>query len=94
LKYLYYNNKIIGYSRNSYNAQFRLYAVEEAPASSSIEIPLKTIDNTTGQAEDLDQINRNDFINAVVKVSYSKNQGHFTYEVKDWQTGGGNVEFN
>ena len=93
-KYLYVNNgKVQGYSRNSNNAQFRLYPVE-IPASSSIEIPLKTIDHTTGQAIDVDQISRNDFINAVVKVTYSKNQGHFIYELKDWQSGGGDVEFN
>ena len=93
-KYVYLNNgKVTGYSSNGSSAQFKLYAVE-APSSSIIEIPVKTIDNTTGQAEDLEQINRNDFINAVVKVSYSKNQGHFIFEVKDWNTGGGDVNFN
>lgn len=89
----YYNSKVYGSYSNGKNAQFRLYPVE-VPASSSIEIPLKTIDHTTGQAIDVDQISRNDFINAVVKVTYSKNQGHFIYEVKDWQSGGGDVEFN
>jgi hypothetical protein len=62
--------------------------------SSYVDIPVKTINQDTGQAEDVSQINRNDFINAVVKVSYSKNQGHFIYEVKDWNTGGGDVNFN
>ena len=93
-KYVYLNNgKIQGYGTNGNSAQFKLYQVE-APSSSIIEVPLKTIDNATGQAEDVEQINRNDFINAVVKVSYSKNQGHFIFEVKDWGTGGGDVEFN
>ena len=93
-KYVYLNNgKVTGYNSSGNSAQFKLYAVD-APSSSIIEIPVKTIDNTTGQAEDLEQINRNDFINAVVKVSYSKNQGHFIFEVKDWNTGGGDVDFN
>ena len=93
--YVYVNNgKVIGYSSNSGNsAQFKLYPVE-APSSSTIEIPVKTINQSTGQAEDVEQINRNDFINAVVKVSYSKNQGHFTFEVREWNTGGGDVDFN
>jgi hypothetical protein len=97
IPYIYINNgKVHGYGSNGSSAQFKLYRVEgsSASASSSIEIPLKTINNSTGQAEDVEQINRNDFINAVVKVSYSKNQGHFIYEVKDWNTGGGDVNFN
>lgn len=93
-KYVYVNNgKVQGYTTNGISAQFKLYPVE-APSSSAIEIPLKTVDNTTGQAVDVEQINRNDFINAVVKVSYSKNQGHFIFEVREWNTGGGDVSFN
>lgn len=97
IPYIYINNgKVHGYSSNGSSAQFKLYRVEasSASASSSIEIPLKTINNSTGQAEDVEQIGRNDFINAIVKVSYSKNKGHFTFEVRDWYTGGGDVEFN
>ena len=97
IPYIYINNgKVHGYSTNGSSAQFKLYRVESssASASSSIEIPLKTINNSTGQAEDVEQISRNDFINAIVKVSYSKNKGHFTFEVRDWYTGGGDVEFN
>ena len=93
-KYAYINNgKVTGYSSNGSNAQFKLYPVD-APSSSIIEVPVRTINQVTGQAEDVVQINRNDFINAVVKVSYSKNKGHFIFEVKDWNTGGGDVNFN
>ena len=93
-KYAYINNgKVTGYSSNGGNAQFKLYPVD-APSSSIIEVPVRTINQVTGQAEDVVQINRNDFINAVVKVSYSKNKGHFIFEVKDWNTGGGDVNFN
>lgn len=94
-KYLYYNNNnLVGYnSRNSNNAQFLLYSVD-APSVSTVNVPVKTINTATGQAEDVEFINRNDFINAVVKVSYSKNQGHFSFEVSSWNTCGGDVEFN
>ena len=93
-KYMYLNNgKVTGYGTNGSSAQFKLYPVE-APSSSTIEVPVKTINQATGQAEDIEQINRNDFINAVVKVSYSKNKGHFIFEVMDWNTGGGDVNFN
>ena len=93
-KYVYLNNgKVHGYNSNGSSAQFKLYPVE-APSSSTVEVPVRTINPATGQAEDVEQISRNDFINAIVKVSYSKNKGHFTFEVRDWYTGGGDVEFN
>ena len=94
LRYLYVNNNIVqGYSSNRTNAQFMLYPVD-VPIGSVTEIPLNTIDDRTGQAEEVTQISRNDFINAVVKVSYSKNQGHFVYEVQNWGEAGGDVSFN
>ena len=93
-KYMYLNNgKVTGYSSNGNSAQFKLYPVD-APSSSIIEVPVRTINQATGQAEEIEQISRNDFINAVVKVSYSKNKGHFIFEVMDWNTGGGDVDFN
>lgn len=94
-RYLYYNNNTIrGYSRdNTNNSQFLLYPVT-VPRASSVEIPVRTINPITGQAEDVEYINRNDFINAVVKISYSKNQGHFSYVVEQWSSAGGDVSFN
>ena len=87
-------SKPVGVSDNSSNSSyFELYPVV-APSVSSIVVPVRTIDNATGQAFDVTQIKRNDFINAVVKVSYSKNQGHFIFEVQSWNSGGGDVEFN
>lgn len=80
-------------NNNGDDIRFYFYPVE-APAASEAVVPLKTIDEQTGQAVLVDEIKRNDFINAVVTVSYSKNKGHFTFEVKNWQTGGGDVSFN
>lgn len=78
---------------NNNNALFELYPVD-VPRSTLIEIPVSTINVETGQAAEIQEIRRNDFINAVVKVSYSKNMGHFSFEVSEWYEGGGNVEFN
>lgn len=83
--------------RNGVNIStyFILYPVVPPSASSSVqEIQLQTIDNRTGQAVEVNEIKRNDFINTVITVKYNKNKGHFQFEVKDWSTGGGNVEFN
>lgn len=80
-------------SNNDTKTLFELYRID-VPKSSDIEIPVNTVNTATGQTEEVQQIRRNDFINAIVKVSYSKNMGHFSFEVSDWYSGGGNVEFN
>ena len=92
-RYLGTNNGSVVGQQSGNNAHFLLYPVE-VPTVSEPTIPVRTINQATGQPEDVEQINRNDFINAVVTVSYSKNQGHFIFEVKDWGTGGGDVDFN
>lgn len=89
------NNTASG--RNSVNntTYFYLYPVEKPSGSaSSFNIPLETIDNTTGQPEMVGEIRRNDFINVIVLVRYNKNKGHFEFEVKNWESAGGDVEFN
>lgn len=80
-------------SNNDNNALFELYPVN-VPQVSDIEIPVSTINMDTGQAIEIDEIRRNDFINAIIKVSYSKNKGHFSFEVSDWKNAGGDIEFN
>lgn len=93
-RYLYVSSsKVQGNSSTATSAQFALYPVD-VPSGFNAEIPLNTINGKTGQSEQVTQISRNDFINAVVKVSYSKNQGHFVYEVRNWNDAGGDVSFN
>ena len=94
-RYLSVNNgSVLGQKNNNDNkALFSLYQVD-VPSGSVTDIPLRTIDNSTGQSAEVTEIKRNDFINAVVKVSYSKNQGHFIYEVQSWGSAGGDVSFN
>lgn len=73
----------------------RLYLYPVARSGSSVhEIPLRTIDESTGQAAQVEEIRRNDFINVLVAVSYNRNTGHFEFEVKDWESAGGDVSFN
>lgn len=93
--YLYVNNGNVYGDRNNGTA-FYFYPLTATGGaiSQKADIPLKTIDNASGQAVLVDEIKRNDYIDVAVSVSYNKNKGHFTFEVKDWETGGGNVSFN
>ena len=88
-----YYNYIRGNNSVDYRSTFILYPIDEMQGSQE-RIPVVTIDNATGQPVEVMEIKRNDFINALVRVSYSKNQGHFTYEVGQWGSAGGDVEFN
>lgn len=93
-RYLYINSgSVLGRNSSNNSCLFSFYPID-VPASSRVEVPVNTIDNVTGQSIQMTEICRNDFINAVVKVSYSKNQGHFSFEVKEWGTAGGDVSFN
>lgn len=87
------NGSVSGTGNTGNNTRFYLYPVEYSGVSAH-DIALRTIDETSGQAKDVLEIKRNDFINVLVVVSYNKNTGHFTFEVKDWNTGGGDVNFN
>lgn len=93
--YLQVNSRgsVSGTGSTGTSTRFYLYPVTRTGAAVH-EIALKTIDETTGQPADVEEIKRNDFINALVAVSYNKNTGHFTFEVKDWGTAGGDVSFN
>ena len=76
-------------------SRFWLYPVNApSSASSSFKIPLETIDKTSGQPVLAERIDRNDFVNVVVLVKYNKNKGHFEFEVRNWESAGGDVEFN
>ncbi len=88
------DNKAIGSSNTNNANYFRLYPVAKSKSSAEFNIPVQSVDNVTGQAAIVEEIKRNDFVNAVVTVSYNKNKGHFTFEVKDWVLAGGNVSFN
>ena len=94
--YIYVNNsKVTGRSSNYNNQNFlQLYKVSVPGVTTEVNIPLETIDDATGQPVIAEDIKRNDFVNAIVTVSYNKNMGHFKFEVSNWEFGGGDVEFN
>ena len=75
--------------------RFRLYKVTTTNdiVTHKETIPIKTIDNTTGEAIPMQRINRNDFINILVNVSYNDNAGKLEFEVSDWDEVKGDVTF-
>lgn len=57
-------------------------------------IDLRTINKETARPEDVRGIKRNDFINALVTVTYNETFGQFEFEVEDWNQAGGDITFN
>jgi hypothetical protein len=75
--------------------RFRLYKVTTTNdiVTHKETIPIKTIDKTNGEAIPMQRINRNDFINILVNVSYNDNAGKLEFEVSDWDEVKGDVIF-
>mgnify|MGYP003295170008 CR=1 FL=1 len=93
--YLYASgNYVLGYTTGN-GRRFRLYKVTTTNdiVTHKETIPIKTIDNTTGEAMPIQRINRNDFINILVNVSYNENAGKLEFEVSDWDEVKGDVTF-
>ena len=59
-------------------------------------VVLETIDPVTAYVSPVSSIQRNDFIDVLITMTYNKNneKGHFLFEVIPWKTGGGEIEFN
>ena len=74
--------------------RFRFYKVGKGGLSKTETIVLNTINPETAKVEAVREIKRNDFINVLVTVTYNEETGDFEFDVNDWETGGGNVEFN
>ena len=68
----------------------------EVPARYEGEVVLETIDPVTAYVSPVSSIQRNDFIDVLITMTYNKNneKGHFLFEVIPWKTGGGEIEFN
>ena len=79
---------------------FVFYCVEGSNSSSDTglnktqSIDLRTINKETARPEDVRGIKRNDFINALVTVTYNETFGQFEFEVEDWNQAGGDITFN
>ena len=87
-------NNVLG-STYGNGRRFRLYKVTTTNdiVTHKETIPIKTIDKTTGEAIPMQRINRNDFINILVNVSYNDNAGKLEFEVSDWDEVKGDVTF-
>lgn len=63
--------------------------------SASEDIVLSTIDPVTAMVSQTKEIARNDYIHILIEAYFNDNNGSFRYEVvKEWETGGGDIEFN
>jgi hypothetical protein len=89
----YSGNFICGYSLDDGGNPFKFYCVVESQYQ-NIPIFLKTINKETARPEDVRGIKRNDFINALVTVTYNETFGQFEFEVEDWNQAGGDITFN
>ena len=91
-----------GTNSNSSGSKFKFYKVNKTAISTggngsisyNTPITLTTIDPITQQSSPAKAIKRNDFINVLVTVSYNPVAGNLEFEVANWSTGGGEVEFN
>ena len=88
------SNFICGwYDSGDIGSTFSFYVIDSA-IEYDTPITLTTIDPITQQPSSATAIKRNDFINVLITVSYNPVAGTFEFHVEDWNTGGGQVDFN
>ena len=91
---------VIGYDVADGGSQFDFYPVSVSkvkvttPVSYNKPITLTSIDPITAVVSPVNTINRNDFINIVVTVSFNKDAGDLEFEVSKWKNKSGDIEFN
>ena len=95
--YLYVNGSYVwGYS-SSWNGYFRLLKLKQEASTLSVTheetIPIKALDNT-GHNLPIETINRNDFIDVLVNVTYNDKTGEVQFEVSNWKGVYGDVTFD
>ncbi|MGM9747365.1 MAG: hypothetical protein ACI3ZN_01065, partial [Candidatus Cryptobacteroides sp.] len=85
-----------GWSQPDAGSSYVFYKVnrDESEAKYESPITLQTIDPVTAVVSPVNTIARNDFINVLVTVSFNKDNGMFEFEVKDWNSVSGDIEFN
>lgn len=91
---------VYGHTGNS-NQNYRnfvLYKVQNVTNTSALThsetIPLRILDNETGQTSAMTSLRRNDFVQVLVNVSYNEKTGDLNFEVADWDTVEGEVTFD
>lgn len=82
---------------NDNNNEHLFYKVTSTSTQSyryNTPILLKTIDPITSQVTPVKNIQRNDFINVLVTVSFDEKNGDFNFVVKPWNEKDAEIEFN
>lgn len=91
---------VIGYNVADGGSQFDFYPVSVSkvkvttPVTYNKPITLTSIDPITAAVSPVNTINRNDFINIVVTVSFNKDAGELEFEVSEWKNKSGEITFN
>lgn len=95
------NDKNVGGYKDVYNYytdnNYLFYKVTSSSTQSyryNTPILLKTIDPITSQVTPVKNIQRNDFINVLVTVSFDEKNGDFNFVVKPWNEKDAEIEFN
>ena len=89
-------DQVNGWSDNDAGSEFYLHKVEEVTEGAHYKgtVTLSVIDSDTAVSTPVNRINRNDFINILIVASFNEKTGELDFKVKDWNKGGGNIEFN
>ena len=93
-------SSVVGHnsSSNQDRRNFTLYRVvkqsEAGSVSRTVTVPINIVNSTTGVSSPLTAIRRNDFVEAVVNVSYNEKTGDIDFEVLDWDKVNGDVTFD
>ena len=98
--YMAVNNTIV--CGNTSGHGYYLYKVETTSGITGItgitkeiaNIPINIVDRKTGEAQPIAAIQRNDFIEILVNVTYNEKTGNIEYEVSDWNKVNGEVTFD
>lgn len=93
-------DQVMGWSNADGGSQFQFYKVLQnridkvTPVTYNKPITLTRVDPITAVVTPVNTINRNDFINIVVTVSFNKDAGELEFEVSDWNPKTGEIIFN
>ncbi|MGN0187991.1 MAG: hypothetical protein ACI395_00595 [Candidatus Cryptobacteroides sp.] len=93
-------DQVIGYNYIDFGSCFDFYPVSETktkyttPVVYNSPITLTCIDPISAAVSPVNTINRNDFINIVVTVSFNKDAGELEFEVRPWTEKPSDITFN
>lgn len=91
-----HQDQVNGWSDNDAGSEFYIHKVAEVTEGAHYvgTVTLSTIDPDTSVSTPVSKIYRNDFINILIVASFNEKTGELDFKVKDWNKGGGNIEFN